>query len=100
LKVCGLPTKLCGKCKKRAYCCKECQSADWPIRGNGQAHVNWCGRYECGEEDIDWHVVPVPKKGLGIRAKRLIPAGYRIIVEPVFTNPNDHTGMICTPKFI
>lgn len=93
LKVCGFPTKKCGKCQRRAYCSKECQAADWSVKGKGQRHVNWCGRYEYGEEDIDWEVVPVPGKGLGVRAKRLIPAGYRIMVDPIFKGPNDHEGI-------
>jgi len=87
---------LCGGCKKRAYCSKECQTADWSIKGNGQRHKNWCGIHEYGEEDLDWEVVPVPNnyKGLGIVAKRLLPAGFRIIVEPAFTDPHDHPSNI------
>ena len=92
LNVCVLPTKLCGGCKKKAYCSKECQAKDWSSKGNGQCHKLWCGRYECGEEDVDWEVVPIPNKGLGIRAKQLIPAGLKIIVEPVCSSPNDHPG--------
>jgi len=63
------------------------------VNGKGQRHVNWCGRYDYGEEDLDWEVVPIPNKGLGIRAKRFLPAGFRIIVEPVFTDPVGHPGM-------
>jgi len=84
--------KKCSGCKKRAYCSKECQSADWSTKGKGQGHKIWCGQITYGEEDVDWEVVPVPNKGLGVRAKRLIPAGFRIIVEPVFTDPKDHPG--------
>ena len=79
-------------CKKRAYCPKECQRAGWSIKGDGQRHVNWCRRHECGEEDVDWEVVSIGNKGLGIRAKKLIPAGLKIIVEPVCSSPNDHPG--------
>jgi len=88
------PVKLCGGCKKRAYCSKECQVADWKITGTGQRHKNWCGVHNHGEEDVDWEVVPVPNKGLGIIAKKLLPAGYRIIVEPAFSDPNDHPGLL------
>lgn len=94
LKVCGLPAKKCCGCKRRAYCSKLCQAADWKPTGVGQRHKNWCNQHEFGEEDVDWKVVPVPNKGLGIVAKRSLPAGYRIIVEPVFTNPKDHPGFI------
>jgi len=85
---------ICDGCKKRAYCSRECQNADWVINGNGQRHVNWCSRHEYGEEDVDWEVVPIPNKGLGIRAKKPFPAGLKIIVEPVFPSPNDHPGYI------
>ena len=58
-----------------------------------QLHVNWCRRHECGEENIDWEVVPIPNKGLGIRAQKLLPAGMKIIVEPVFTSSKDYSGI-------
>jgi len=70
----------CGKCLKRVYCSKECQTIDWSTKQDGQGHKNWCG-IDCGEEDLDWSVVPIPGKGLGIVALRDIPALYRIIVE-------------------
>jgi hypothetical protein len=89
--MCGNPVKLCGKCKKRAYCSRDCQLVDWPLKGKGQGHKNWC-HLECGEEDVDWEVTPIPGKGLGIVAKRLIPVLYRIIVEAVFTDPHQHPG--------
>jgi len=96
LNLCGLPAKLCGGCKKRAYCSKECQVKDWSVKGNGQRHVNWCRRHECGEEDVDWEMDmdPIPNKGLGIRAKTFIPAGMKIIVEPSFSSPYDHPGYL------
>ena len=71
---------------KRAYCSKDCQRADLSVKENGQRHVNWCRRHECGEEDVDVEVVPIPNKGLGIRAKKLIPVGMKIIVEPSFSH--------------
>lgn len=63
------------------------------IRGVGQRHVQWCGIYECGEEDVDWEVIPIPNTGLGIAAKRSLPAGYRIIVEPGLTDHQSHPGL-------
>ena len=66
--------------------------ADWKPEGKGQGHKKWC-QYKCGEEDVDWHVVPIPGKGLGVVAKRTIPAGYRIIVEPVFSDPEGHPAI-------
>lgn len=72
--------KLCGKCRKRAYCSRECQIADWSSEGKGQGHKNWC-YLQCGEEDIDWKICSVPGKGLGLVAKRLLPAKHRIIIR-------------------
>ncbi len=62
-------------------------------KGDGQRHINWCRRQECGEEGVDWEVVPIQNKGLGIRAKKSLPAGMKIIVEPVFSSPNAHSGL-------
>jgi len=84
--------KLCGGCHKRAYCSIKCQLADWSWTGIGQHHKYWC-KMDCGEEDIDFEVVPVPGKGLGIVAKKLIPAKYRIIVEGVHTDPLAHPAI-------
>ena len=84
--------KLCGGCHKRAYCSIKCQLADWSWTGIGQHHKYWC-KMDCGEEDIDFEVVPVPGKGLGIVAKNLIPAKYRIIVEGVHTDPLAHPAI-------
>ena len=92
LELCS-PVKLCGKCQKRAYCSRECQLVDWSPNGKGQGHKNWC-HLDCGEEDIDWEVVSIPGKGLGIVAKRTIPPLYRIIVEGVYTDPYQHPGII------
>jgi len=47
-----------------------------------------------GEEDVDWEVVPIPNKGLGIIAKKLLPAKYRIMADPVYTDPHDHPGIL------
>lgn len=83
--------KLCGKCRKRAYCSRECQIADWTSDGNGQGHKNWCV-LQCGEEDIDWYVSEITGKGLGLVAKRFLPAKYRIIVDCCRTK-NDHQAI-------
>jgi len=80
--ITGEAIKKCGKCHKRAYCSRKCQSKDWTPNKKGQGHKNWCGT-DCGEEDIDWMVTPIPGKGLGLVALRDIPAAYPIIVEPV-----------------
>lgn len=74
----GQAIKLCGKCRKRAYCSRECQTSDWSTEGQG--HKNWC-RLNCGEEDIDWKVCPIVGKGLGIVAMRSLPVLYRIVVD-------------------
>ena len=84
--------KLCSGCHKRAYCSKKCQLADWSLTGIGQHHKSWC-KLDCGEEDIDFEVVPVPGKGLGLVAKKLIPAKYRIIVEGYHTDPLAHPAI-------
>ncbi len=85
---------MCGGCKKRAYCSQKCRIADYNVGGTGQGHKNWCRRYDYGEEDIEWEVIPVQNKGLGVVAKKFLPAGYKIIVEPVYTNPHGHPGSL------
>ena len=71
--------KVCAGCRRRAYCSKECQQADW---FSGQMHRKWC-ELGCGEEDLDWKVAPIPGKGLGLIAKRLIPAKFQIMVDAI-----------------
>ena len=82
----GYPNNLRGGCKERAYCSKECRRADCSMKGNALCHINWCQHHECGEEDVDWKVVPIPNKGLGIIAKKLLPGEFKITVEPVFAS--------------
>lgn len=84
--------KLCGKCKKRAYCSRDCQVTDWQSHGKGQGHKNWCS-LECGEEDIDWKVCEINGKGLGLVAKRQLPAKYRIIVDGCRIRESDHPAI-------
>lgn len=74
--------KRCARCHRRAYCSRECQSLDWNQERGSQGHKNWC-HLEYGEEDIDWEVKQAPGKGLGVFAKRAIPAHYRIMVDAV-----------------
>lgn len=88
--------KTCGKCLRRAYCSKECQTLDWKMPKDsdsprGQGHKKWCGR-QYGEEDLDWKIVPIEEKGLGVVALRPIPAKYRIMVDACQTRPTDHPG--------
>ena len=98
--ISALFVKKCSGCERRAYCSEECKTVDLSISGFGQRHKNWCCRYEYGEEDIDWEVLPVANKGLGVVAKRFLPAGYRILVEQVYTDPNDHPGLFHHSKYI
>lgn len=83
---------LCNGCKRRAYCSVNCLESDWSLFGPGQQHYSWCSKHQSCEEDIDWFIVNIPNKGFGIRAKKAITAGSRIIVEKVFTNPYAHPG--------
>lgn len=84
--------KTCGKCKRRAYCSKDCQLLDWKMGKGGQGHKNWCG-IEYGEEDLDWVVQPVAGKGLGLVAKRDLPRGFRILVDGALTSETQHVGL-------
>ena len=84
----------CVEAARKGPSSKECQKIDWSVTGSGQKHRNWCGKFEYGEEDVDWKVVPIQGKGLGVVALRRLPAKYRIIVEPVFTHPNAHPGIL------
>jgi hypothetical protein len=49
-------------------------------KGKAQGHKNWCG-LECGEEDQEWKIVFIPGRRAGIRAKKLLPPLFRIMVE-------------------
>jgi hypothetical protein len=84
---------VCGGCRTRLYCSAECQREDWNTNGKGQGHKHWC-KEQSGEEYLDWDVVHIDDaKGLGIIAKRDIPMHYRIMVERVFTRPNEHPAI-------
>ncbi|KYR00237.1 hypothetical protein DLAC_03396 [Tieghemostelium lacteum] len=71
--------KMCGGCKKRSYCSRDCQVNDWGAVG--QHHKQWCKEQIC-EEDIDWEIrETVDGKGLGVFSKRLLPKHTRIMVD-------------------
>jgi len=48
----------------------------------GQNHSRWCSASN-SEEDIDWEIVPVPNKGLGVIAKKFIAKSTRIMIDPI-----------------
>ena len=74
----------CSKCKKRAYCSRDCQRADW---GTGQRHKVWCD-LPSGEEGVDWEVRPC-EYGLGVFALRDIPRLARVMVERPYVREAD-----------
>ncbi|KAF0722985.1 hypothetical protein Ae201684P_022034 [Aphanomyces euteiches] len=80
--------KLCSKCLRRAYCSRRCQRMDWAQAGQqlSQGHKHWCG-LAYGEEDIEWEVIPIAGKGLGVVAKKAIARFSRILVEGVLFEP-------------
>ncbi len=75
--------KHCSQCKKRAYCSRECQVKDWSME-KGQGHKKWC-KIESGEEDVDWVIRDIPKRGKGLIALRDFPRGTRIMVDRGYT---------------
>ena len=50
------------------------------MANGGQGHKNWC-KLKCGEESLEWEVVEIPSKGLGLRALSFIPCLSRIMVD-------------------
>jgi hypothetical protein len=76
---------LCGGCKRRCYCSRECQKADWRPNGDGQGHKVWCDK-KCGEEGVDWEVAYISaEKGKGIVALRDFHEHEILLVERLFT---------------
>lgn len=65
----------CGKCRKRAYCSRQCQKRDW----KKNFHKIWCG--QAGELNHDYEILPAGKKGMGVFAKRKFSHGDTIMVE-------------------
>ena len=47
----GCDFKKCGKCHKRHYCTKNCQTLDWK-----SGHNKWCGK--AGEINYDFEIKP------------------------------------------
>ena len=65
---------LCGKCRKRKLCSRECQLADWKT-----GHKIWCGR-SC-ELGLDFAVRLTDDRGFAVFALREIQRGEKIIAE-------------------
>lgn len=65
---------VCGICRKRVYCSRQCQVSDWKT-----GHKRWCS--QSGEKDCDYSIRPSSGKGLGVFAMRDFKAGEKIIVE-------------------
>eukprot|EP01035_Chromulina_nebulosa_P004505 gene4505-6167_t len=86
---------VCSQCKKRTYCSKTCQKADWHKQGF-QSHKKWCA-VDCGEEDRDWEVTSCGEKGVGIKALRHFKALDRIMVDGI-RNMNDPVILDLEPR--
>jgi hypothetical protein len=65
---------LCGKCRKRKLCSRECQLTDWKM-----GHKKWCGR-SC-ELGLDFAVRLTEDRGFAVFALREIQRGEKIIAE-------------------
>jgi MYND finger len=78
---CYLPTAAlatCAKCRKRAFCSKDCQKMDWE-----RGHKQYCGM--AGELHFDYEVRNAGGKGLGLFALRKFERNDKIMVErPLF----------------
>jgi hypothetical protein len=66
--------KKCGKCSKRLYCSKPCQSNDWK-----KGHNEWCGK--SGEIGYDYDIKEAPGKGLGVFALRRFEQNEIVMIE-------------------
>ena len=66
--------KRCGQCRKRTYCSKVCQVADWR-----SGHQRWCGK--TAEIGHGYEVRPLEGKGLGVIATCAFKKFDNIIVE-------------------
>ena len=86
----------CNRCRKGAHCSNECQTLDWSPNGYGLQHFNWCFKHDNREEDVDWHLVPIPNNGfIGLQAKKVLQAfcKFKILIELVLTDPDYHPGI-------
>ena len=74
--------KTCSACKRRVYCSRECQKADWSFGASGgQGHKHWCA-LRCGEEAREWAVRHIsPERGRGVVMLSDVAAGARILVD-------------------
>jgi SET domain/MYND finger len=73
---------MCGKCRKRRYCGRECQLRDW----KEVSHKHWCGK--SGEIGFDFEIQPCGEKGLGMVALRTFQKNDLIMIErPVLKVP-------------
>ena len=72
----------CSACKRRSYCSRACQRADWlPGAAGGQGHKHWCA-LGCGEEGREWAVRLVGAgRGRGVVALADMAAGFRVLVD-------------------
>jgi hypothetical protein len=54
----------------------------------------WCG-LTYGEEDEEWEIIFIPGRGTAIRAKKVLPPLFRIIVEGYDRSleASDHSGI-------
>jgi hypothetical protein len=84
---CYAPAKkllVCGRCHKRRYCSKDCQSSDW----KEASHKHFCGK--AGEIGIDYDVRPTEDgRGLGMFARRSFEKNEIIIAERPIIKAND-----------
>lgn len=88
---------LCGKCRKRSYCSKECQTSDWKA-----GHKHWCG--VAGELGHDFEIrdTGIAGKGLGLFALREFRRNDKILAErpvmrsetEVVDNPHIHRAIM------
>lgn len=65
---------LCGKCKKRKLCSRECQLADWR-----SGHKKFCG--QSGELDVDFEIRATDDRGFAIFALREFARGEKVLSE-------------------
>jgi hypothetical protein len=84
----------CGKCKKRSYCSKECQTEDWK-KG---CHKHWCGI--AGELGYDFEIkdTGVEGKGLGVYALRDFKRNDKIMAERPAMRSEDDPDVINNPS--
>jgi hypothetical protein len=84
---CYAPAKkllVCGRCLKRRYCSKDCQSSDW----KEASHKYFCGK--AGEIGIDYDIRPTEDgRGLGVFTRRSFEKNDIIMAERPIIKAND-----------